>query len=99
MPLPNESPRRDGHGALRDADAAGYAEPPQHEPDASLFVIFGATGDLSRRKILPALYQLHVQGLTKKGLYVLGVTRDDNIEDEAFRQTAVEAVRITRRKK
>jgi glucose-6-phosphate 1-dehydrogenase len=97
MPLPNESARRDGaaHGAasgLRDIDAVGYAEPPQHEPEPSLFVIFGATGDLSRRKILPALYQLHVQGLTKKGLVVLGVTRDDNIEDEAFRQVAIEAV-------
>jgi hypothetical protein len=33
-----------------------------------------------------------VQGFTKKGLYVLGVTRDDNIEDDAFRKIAVEAV-------
>lgn len=30
-----------------------------------LFVIFGATGDLSRRKLLPALYHLAQQGFFK----------------------------------
>jgi glucose-6-phosphate 1-dehydrogenase len=63
-----------------------------NEPEASLFVIFGATGDLARRKILPALWQLHTQGFTKHGLVILGVTRDDNIEDVRFRQIAVDAV-------
>ena len=32
---------------------------------ASEIVIFGALGDLSRRKLLPALYQLEVCGLIK----------------------------------
>jgi glucose-6-phosphate 1-dehydrogenase len=68
--------------------------PNRDDPEASLFVIFGATGDLARRKILPALYQLHVQGFIKHGCVVLGVTRDDNIDDARFREIAVEAVKV-----
>jgi glucose-6-phosphate 1-dehydrogenase len=30
--------------------------------EPSIFVIFGGTGDLARRKILPALYRLHAEG-------------------------------------
>ncbi|MDQ3309439.1 MAG: hypothetical protein M3497_04875, partial [Gemmatimonadota bacterium] len=32
-------------------------------PDPLSMVIFGATGDLSRRKLMPALYRLFHQGL------------------------------------
>src|SRR5437868_6106254 len=95
MPLPNQTARRDGadgaHPELEQGELP-YAEVPHGDPEPSLFVIFGATGDLAKRKILPALFQLHTQGFTKRGLYVLGVTRDDNIEDEAFRKIAIEAV-------
>src|SRR5919108_1536593 len=60
--------------------------------EPSVFVIFGATGDLSKRKILPALYQLHAEGYTAHGCVVLGVTRDAAMRDEDFRQLAREAV-------
>ncbi len=62
------------------------------EPEPSIVIVFGATGDLSRRKILPALYQLHAQGFTANGCIVLGVTRDDNIDDATFRAMAVDSV-------
>ncbi len=61
-------------------------------PGLSLFVIFGASGDLSRRKILPALYQLHSQGSTKAGCVILGLSRKPDFGDDAFREIAKTAV-------
>jgi glucose-6-phosphate 1-dehydrogenase len=55
------------------------------------FVIFGATGDLSRRKLLPALYRLHAGGRTPAGCVVLGVTREA-LGDAGLRALVVEAV-------
>ncbi len=54
-------------------------------PGRSLFVIFGASGDLSRRKILPALYQLHATGSTSEGCVILGLSRKPDFDDAAFR--------------
>ncbi|MCJ7543353.1 MAG: hypothetical protein MUP47_02115, partial [Phycisphaerae bacterium] len=39
-------------------------------PPRSLFVIFGATGDLTARKIAPALYNLIRGGLIDRGTIV-----------------------------
>ncbi|GAC1517104.1 MAG: glucose-6-phosphate dehydrogenase [Gemmatimonadaceae bacterium] len=61
------------------------------EAEASVFVIFGGTGDLARRKILPALFQLHAQGATRRGCVIIGVTRDTDMDDVRFRSIAVEA--------
>jgi glucose-6-phosphate 1-dehydrogenase len=49
-----------------------------------LFVIFGATGDLARRKLLPALYNLAKQGYLE-GSVVLGAGRSKDIDTESFR--------------
>jgi glucose-6-phosphate 1-dehydrogenase len=57
-------------------------------PGRSLFVIFGASGDLSRRKILPALYQLHANGSTSAGCVILGLSRKPDFDDAAFRALA-----------
>ncbi|MDZ7631944.1 MAG: glucose-6-phosphate dehydrogenase [Gemmatimonadaceae bacterium] len=61
-------------------------------PGLSLFVIFGASGDLSRRKILPALYQLHLAGSTSAGCVVLGLSRKPDFDDDAFRAIANGAI-------
>lgn len=52
---------------------------------ATLFdmVIFGATGDLSMRKLLPALYQAHAAGLLHPKGRILGVSRSD-LDTAAF---------------
>lgn len=60
--------------------------------EPSLFIAFGATGDLAHRKLLPALWELHRRGLSG-GCAILGVSRDDTMDDAAFRKLAVEAVR------
>ena len=41
-----------------------------------IFVIFGGTGDLMRRKLLPALYNLAEEKLLPPGFQILGVARD-----------------------
>src|SRR5947208_2319101 len=55
---------------------------------ACLFVIIGATGDLMRRKLLPALYQLTSDGLLPGRCRILGVGRDEKLTDERFRSQA-----------
>jgi glucose-6-phosphate 1-dehydrogenase len=49
-----------------------------------IIVIFGATGDLSRRKLVPALFDLVTDGLLTADFEVLGVGRSE-LNDEKFR--------------
>jgi glucose-6-phosphate 1-dehydrogenase len=53
-------------------------------------VLFGATGDLSRRKLLPGLYHLTSAGFIP-GCRIIGVSLDD-IDTEAFRKIARSAL-------
>jgi len=53
------------------------------------FVIFGATGNLSRVKLLPALYHLDKAGRLPEGLKVVGVGRRD-WDDNVWRDKVVE---------
>jgi glucose-6-phosphate 1-dehydrogenase len=54
--------------------------------DPCTMVICGALGDLSSRKLLPALYRLMEEHLTNHEFAVLGVGRDDNMTDDGFRE-------------
>jgi len=56
-----------------------------------LFVIFGATGDLTRRKLLPAFYRMQHSAPDKDQCLVLGVARE-RMSDEEFRLRAREAL-------
>ena len=53
--------------------------------EPSVCVVFGATGDLMRRKLLPALYQLALRKLLPKQCRILGVARDAALTDSAYR--------------
>ena len=53
----------------------------------STLVLFGATGDLSRRMLLPSLYGLDSDGLLPDDLRIIGTARTD-IDDAAFRERA-----------
>ena len=57
----------------------------------SQVVIFGASGDLTQRKLIPALASLCGKGRPKEGFSVLGVARRDK-SDEAFRNELREAI-------
>ena len=59
--------------------------------DPSLMVIFGATGDLSGRKLLPAVYNLAKQRLLPAGFAVVGAAIDD-MSDDAFRKRAADLI-------
>ena len=59
---------------------------------ASLLTVFGATGDLARRMLLPALYRLQADGLLPAGLRILGTARSE-LDDAGFRALVAAAVR------
>ncbi|HEY4132530.1 MAG TPA: glucose-6-phosphate dehydrogenase [Gemmatimonadaceae bacterium] len=60
--------------------------------DACTLVIFGGLGDLSRRKLLPAIYQLMKEHLVDEEFAVLGVARDETQTDDSFRTSMREAL-------
>ncbi|MEW6270399.1 MAG: glucose-6-phosphate dehydrogenase [Thermodesulfobacteriota bacterium] len=60
-------------------------------PQPNTLVIFGAAGDLTRRKLLPAVYNLALDGLLPASFAVVGFTRRD-MDDASFRAFGREAV-------
>ena len=52
---------------------------------ADRLLLFGATGDLSRRKLLPSLCALDADGLLPENLAIVGTARS-NMDDAAFRE-------------
>src|SRR5258708_23660466 len=50
--------------------------------DSCALVIFGATGDLNKRKLLPALYNLAKKDLLPKGFALIGCATQDISQDE-----------------
>ena len=58
---------------------------------ATSLVIFGATGDLARRKLLPALYNLAHEGALPERFNLVGVSRRDQSDDD-FRAQARESI-------
>ena len=57
--------------------------------DAQILIIFGASGDLAKRKLIPAIYKLHKSGYLPERFAVLGIGRT-KYSDEAFRKVAFE---------
>ena len=57
---------------------------PGHPGDPCIMVIFGASGDLTKRKLLPALYNLASESLLSKEFAMIGVARRP-MSHEAFR--------------
>jgi glucose-6-phosphate 1-dehydrogenase len=79
------------------------AQPPQQEnplaeglalrrtPDACALVIFGASGDLTHKKLMPALYALAVRRLLPQRFAIVGVARTEG-DDDSFRREMQSAV-------
>src|SRR5205823_13913920 len=74
--------RREGGGELRMAIKPA---------DPQAVVIFGASGDLTKRKLLPAFYHLFVEGLLPDGFAIVGYART-GMTDERFREAAHGAI-------
>src|SRR5256714_5077103 len=61
------------------------------QPEPCAMVIFGASGDLTKRKLFPALYSLAYRRLLPEKFGVVGVARTEET-DEEFRERMKEAV-------
>ena len=60
-------------------------------PEPCAMVIFGASGDLTKRKLFPALYSLAYRGLLPEQFGVVGVARSQQSDGE-FRERMKDAV-------
>ena len=58
---------------------------------ASTLLLFGATGDLARRMLLPSLYGLDSDGLLPSDLRIIGTARTE-LDDDAYRGRVLEAL-------
>jgi glucose-6-phosphate 1-dehydrogenase len=75
-----------------DVPAAGGGDrPASAKPPPQITVVFGASGDLARRKILPSLYSLSRAGMLPERHHIIGYARTD-MDTDAFRAFAREAV-------
>lgn len=63
----------------------------ERTPEPLIIVIFGASGDLTQRKLVPALYYLKQQRRLPAELTIVGVARRD-WSDEVFRQKMREGI-------
>lgn len=63
--------------SMTDRDVSGEIRSNERVPDSCIVVIFGASGDLTKRKLLPALFHLEQQNLLPKDFAVVGVARRD----------------------
>ncbi|HEY3130997.1 MAG TPA: glucose-6-phosphate dehydrogenase [Acidobacteriota bacterium] len=66
------------------AKPISMAPPLESQGDPCIMVIFGAQGDLMKRKLLPALYRLVSAGRISGEFHILGVGRD-KMSDDQFR--------------
>ncbi|NUM37280.1 MAG: glucose-6-phosphate dehydrogenase [Candidatus Brocadiae bacterium] len=57
----------------------------------AIFVLFGASGDLAKRMVVPALFRLFCQGFLPQNFQMLGVSRSF-FEDDAFRKSMAEGL-------
>ena len=62
------------------------------KPENHILVIFGASGDLTYRKLIPAIYDLHKQKLLPEKFAVLGASRT-NLSDGKFKEKMKDGIK------
>src|SRR3954469_10011114 len=60
-------------------------------PDPHVIVLFGATGDLARRKLIPGLFHLEQVGLMPEDYRIVGASLDE-LDDDGFRKHVKDAL-------
>src|SRR6185295_2199454 len=70
--------------------ATGPAQ--QKKPDPCAFVIFGATGDLTHRLVIPSLYNLAAAGRLPDRLCVVGIVRR-GMSNDALRDSLMQGLK------
>ena len=61
--------------SVRAEDLSQVTPGKERIPEAGILVIFGASGDLTKRKLLPALFHLRQNKLLPKEFAIVGVAR------------------------
>ncbi len=64
------------------------------EANPHLLVVFGALGDLARRKLIPAIYRLSMRSALGQRFVLLGVDTDQALDDSSYREKIVEMATI-----
>ncbi|MEM3373853.1 MAG: glucose-6-phosphate dehydrogenase [Candidatus Woesearchaeota archaeon] len=62
------------------------------KPIDTLFIIFGSTGDLTHRKLMPALYYLESKKLLPENFAIIGIARKEKTTDE-YRNEVKESIK------
>src|SRR5258706_7738889 len=70
----------------------------ERTPEPNTVVIFGASGDLTKRKLVPALYNLELERLLPNNFAIVGVARRP-ISDDEFRKQMLEGINTFSRNK
>jgi glucose-6-phosphate 1-dehydrogenase len=78
-------------GNHRDRDAERVTVKGHVRPSPTILVIFGAAGDLTWRKLVPALYNLYIDGWLPEHFAVIGVDKQ-GLREDSFRQHLREGV-------
>jgi glucose-6-phosphate 1-dehydrogenase len=68
-----------------------YTQCAESPGESAAIVIFGASGDLALRKLLPALHSLHVRELLPESCVIVGYARSDHSDDD-FRKRITTAI-------
>ncbi|MFA6815710.1 MAG: glucose-6-phosphate dehydrogenase [Lentisphaeria bacterium] len=70
----------------------------EHNPGSCVFVIFGASGDLAKRKLFPSLFALYMRDLLGKRTRIIGCARHA-YSDDGFRKYLLDAFPNAEQKK
>lgn len=60
-----------------------------NKADNQLLIIFGASGDLTARKLLPALFELHIKNMLPTNFAILGAARTEFTDEEYRASTEI----------
>ena len=75
---------------------APIRQPESRIPENQVIVLFGATGDLAKRKLLPGMFHLSQVGLMPRRFRIIGVSRH-GMGLEEFRELARQAIEASGR--
>ncbi|MEA2134393.1 MAG: glucose-6-phosphate 1-dehydrogenase [Solirubrobacteraceae bacterium] len=78
--------------AVSSGDVASERAERLPKPEPHVLVLFGATGDLARRKLIPGLFHLEQVGLMPDDYRIVGASLEE-LDDDAFRDHVREALR------
>ncbi len=65
---------------------------PAQRPSNRVLVLFGATGDLAKRKLFPGFFRLHCEGLMPRDFRIIGSGRHSPGSDDDFRAIVAQAL-------